>query len=47
MVETISMMLHLHLMMCYKEKNAENVGKYLVTKETEESPKTTCTLNQP
>ena len=46
-------MLHLHLMMYYKEeeipelKIAENVGKYLVTEETEETPKTTCTGNQP
>ena len=42
-------MLHLHLMTCYKEeKIAKNVGKYLVTGETEETPKkTTCTGNQP
>ena len=39
--------------MYYKEeeipelKIAENVGKYLVTEETEETPKTTCTGNQP
>ena len=30
-----------------KKKIAENVGKYLVTKQTEETPKTTCTGNQP
>ena len=30
-----------------RRKNAENVGKYLVTKETEETPKTACTGNQP
>ena len=30
-----------------KKKIAENVGKYLVTEETEETPKTTCTGNQP
>ena len=30
------------------EKNANNVGKYFVTEETEEtSEKTTCTGNQP
>ena len=41
-------MLHLHLMTCSQEekKIVENVGKFLVTEETEETPKTTCTGNQ-
>ena len=29
-----------------KKKITENVGKYLVTEETKETPKTTCTGNQ-
>ena len=42
----ISTTLHLHLMKL--KKNANNVGKYFVTEETEEtSEKTTCTRNQP
>ena len=29
-----------------RKKIVENVGKFLVTEETEETPKTTCTGNQ-